>query len=327
MPCLRVARSIRAVLCAALLVGLHLDATAQLQAGTDCGANAETVPGPRTSTTSQCQEHRAFADPQDPSVPHEGTGTASSRVSVGVLGARATATADGGQASAFSFAEVNSSLSVRSRDESRMGEEVFVTFGAHQLDATLRREPVAPRQDGGIAFDYSFAATRLTYEFDMFTLLSGSTLQWAWTDTGVERIGVDSENDLSSHETTGEFAPRVVRMLLGEGASFRLTLTASAEVQGSGFASIDADPAAYWGGITSVVDAAGRPVDYIVAGGDFDWKRSYVPGLAAPVPEPAAWLMVAAGGLMVAASKRRRAAKPPAPTPTPPRPDLPRSSP
>jgi hypothetical protein len=307
-------RSIRCALWGIVLLLSPATVLAQLEAGTICGANFESEPGPRTATTSTCEMHRSFPDALDPAIVHQGTGTGASQVSYGVLRARASAVSDGGEASAFSFAEVNSGFSVQSADESRFGEEVYVTFGAHRVDARTQREAVVPRPDGDIAFEYSFAATTLRYEFDMFTTLSGSTLRWAWSDDALERNGAGTENDLSSHDVTGALTPMVVPMFLGEIASFRLTLSARSDVQGTGHALVDAFQSAYWGGITGVVDAAGRPVDYVVRSPDgADWGRSHIPDLATPVPEPGSGLLLGMGVAMLVIGGRRWRRPPAAP--------------
>lgn len=286
-------------------------AHADLSAGTQCATFDTPADGPTTSTTSSCQAAQSFPSQEFPGVLHEGGSSATSSVSTGVLQASASAWGRNGSADAFSFASLQSNLRITSTDESRLGELVWVTFGAHRVDAQFGRTATAPDLPPSEfpGPESSSAFTQLHYEFDLFTTQSGATHRFAWDDTGYVYEGAGTEYDREFHEVTGELAPFRLGLVLGELVSFNLALTARVDAFWTAQASIDASHSAYWGGITSVVDAAGRPVDYTVASGDSgDWGRSYVP-VAAPVPEPATWLLGGLGvfGLMVQQRRRRLA--------------------
>jgi len=294
------------LLAAALLTLGPTAARADLSASTRCTTFETPVDGPATSTTSSCQAAQAFPSPDVPGLLHEGGSSAESSVSTGVLKGSASAWSRNGSAEAASFASLQSSLRINSTDESRIGELVWVTFGAHRVDAQFERNATAPGPAGDFPPEYSSAYTELRYDFDLFTLWSGATHRFSWSDVGSRREGVGTENDSDTHEVTGELAPFRLGLMLGELVSFNLGLSMGVYARGTADATIDASHSAYWGGITSVVDAAGRPVDYTVLSADGgDWGRSYVP-VAAPVPEPAAWLLGAIGALGLLVQQRRR---------------------
>ena len=63
-----------------------------------------------------------------------------------------------------------------------------------------------------------------------------------------------------------------------------------------------------------MVDAAGRPVDYVVRSPDgADWGRSHIPDLATPVPEPGSGLLLGMGVAMLVIGGRRWRRPPAAP--------------
>lgn len=256
-----------AVRCAAFGTWLLLSsagAVAQARTGTVCDAFEHRVTGPVTETVSACQAHFSFVDPGDPSFLRQGMSTAQSQVAQGILKVKAAATGIDGWAEGFSFASVNGGFSIEGIDPARQGEQVYVTLGAHQVDLRTELEAMEPRASDEMPDAASRALAKLTYEFDMFTMDMGSTLQWRWVDEAAMYNGPGADSDSSRHDIAGELVPYVVPMLLGETAWFRLSLTARATAWGSATARFNAYPTAYWGGITSVVDAAGRPVDYFV---------------------------------------------------------------
>lgn len=288
------------------VLSLSSNAAAQLQAGSVCESLEVRVSGANNGTESACVNERSFTDPEDPSRHGSGFTLAESHAEPGVWRVRARASSDSlGVADALGHVTTDSSFSVQSTDPARQGEQVFVTLGAHRVDFGTERSTVEPPESefGGA----SVASTRLTYEFSMFTLTSGSQLDWRWSDEALNYDEAGSINDTANHEVVGELKSYVVPMLLGEGASFRLSLSAFAHAHGTANALVDAWQSVYWGGITSVVDAAGKPVDYYVPVHDgMDWSTSYVPGVAAPVPEPVAALMLGLGVTGVSLARRRR---------------------
>lgn len=295
---------VRSVLCGALLALFAATASAQVQTGTSCTALEQSERGPVSGTASRCENTLTIMVPDDPPRTMRGSSRADSRIDPGVWQVRASAESDGnGIAESRSGVSTESSLSVQSTDPSRRGEQVYVTFGAPWVEVHSERETVEPPPSD--TESASGASTKLNYSFYMFTLTSGSTLEWNWTDDALAYNSNASFGDVIRHEVTGDLGSRVVPMLLGEGAWFRLSLSAFAYAQGTAQARVGTDQAFHWGGITSVVDAAGRPVDYFVPLSEgMDWGRSFVPDLATPVPEPGVAVLLGLGVAMLSALAR-----------------------
>ena len=139
------------------------------------------------------------------------------------------------------------------------------------------------------------------YDYTYVRHLGNLTANYVWENNG----NVSSVTDFAFQPTIGKTVNLRIPFVSGQTFGIDSITTCSVRSIG-GTLGCNAGNSSYWGGVTSVTDAAGAALSgwTLSSASGVDYIASMAPG----VPEPASWLMLITGFGLVGAQSRKRSA-------------------
>jgi hypothetical protein len=194
----------------------------------------------------------------------------------------------------FSRAFVADDLTLMPVDPSLIGRGAAIYFQAPSLTVSTFGEAHMPLPPEVYADGNGFTEVHASFTYSMYSNAMGYA-QGQRVST-VQRVGADVFE--VSREEGPPLQDFVWGVTIGDPFDLHIYVDAISAVQDPlthgpvGVATVNAGNSAYWGGVSRVVLDDGTTFDYsLTSSSGFDWGKSYIPNISAPVPEPAPILM------------------------------------